>query len=60
MTGSQVVVNANGKLGVTASSARLKEAIKPMDKASEAVHSFNQSRSATKRTSIQAASRSSA
>jgi hypothetical protein len=35
VTGSQVVVNSNGKLGVTASSARFKEAIKPMDKASE-------------------------
>jgi hypothetical protein len=36
-TGSQVVVNSAGKLGVTASSARFKEHIKPMDKASEAV-----------------------
>ena len=33
----QVVVNATGKLGVAASSARFKEAIKPMDKASEAI-----------------------
>src|SRR5213076_1753829 len=37
VTGSQVVVNANGKLGVAPSSARFKEAIKPMDKASEAI-----------------------
>jgi hypothetical protein len=37
VTGSPVVVNANGRLGVTASSARFKEAIKPMDKASEAI-----------------------
>ena len=37
MTGSTVVVNSSGKLGVTASSARFKEAIKPMDKASEAI-----------------------
>ena len=37
VTGSQVVVNSNGKLGVAASSARFKKAIKPMDKASEAV-----------------------
>jgi hypothetical protein len=37
VTGSQVVVNSNGKLGVVASSARFKEAIKPMDKASEAI-----------------------
>ena len=36
-TGSNVVVNAMGKLGVTTSSARFKEAIKPMDKASEAI-----------------------
>ena len=33
-----VVVDSNGKLGVrVASSARFKEAIKPMDKASEAI-----------------------
>ena len=37
VAGSQVVVNLNGKLGVAASSARFKEAIKPMDKASEAL-----------------------
>jgi Chaperone of endosialidase len=34
---SGVVVNAIGNLGVIASSARFKEAIKPMDKASEAI-----------------------
>jgi hypothetical protein len=38
--GSQVVVNGSGKLGVAASSARLKEAIKPMDTASEAIHAL--------------------
>jgi len=37
VTGSTVVVNSTGKLGVAASSARFKEAIKPMDKASEAI-----------------------
>jgi uncharacterized coiled-coil protein SlyX len=37
VSGSQVVVNSSGKLGVAASSARFKEAIKPMDKASEAI-----------------------
>src|SRR5438874_2466651 len=37
VTGSAVLVNSNGKLGVTTSSARFKEAIKPMDKASEAI-----------------------
>src|SRR5690349_19422189 len=37
VTGSQVVVNSNGKLGVATSSARFKEGIKPMDKSSEAV-----------------------
>ncbi|PYK56398.1 MAG: hypothetical protein DME47_02055, partial [Verrucomicrobia bacterium] len=37
VTGSQVVVNANGKLGVAASSARFKEAVKPMDKTSEPI-----------------------
>ena len=33
----QVSVNADGQLGVRASSARFKEAIKPMDEASEAI-----------------------
>ncbi len=37
VTGTQVVVNANGKLGVATSSARFKEAIKPMGKSSEAI-----------------------
>jgi len=37
VTGSQVVVASNGKLGVAGSSARFKEAIKPMDKASKAI-----------------------
>jgi hypothetical protein len=32
-----VVVNANGKLGTIVSSARVKEATKPMDKVSEAI-----------------------
>ena len=32
-----VVVNPTGKLGMAISSARFKEAIKPMDKASEAI-----------------------
>src|SRR5207253_2479901 len=35
VTGTQVVVNSFGKLDVAASSARFKEAIKPMDSASE-------------------------
>jgi trimeric autotransporter adhesin len=37
VAGTQVVVNSNGKLGVATSSVRFKEAIKPMDKASEAI-----------------------
>jgi predicted ribosome quality control (RQC) complex YloA/Tae2 family protein len=37
MSGSVVVVNSSGKLGVTTSSARFKDEIKPMDKASEAI-----------------------
>ena len=37
VTGSTVVVSSNGKLGVATSSARFKEAVKPMDKASEAI-----------------------
>jgi hypothetical protein len=36
-TGVAVIVDAAGHLGTTASSARFKEAIKPMDKVSEAV-----------------------
>jgi hypothetical protein len=40
VSGTQVVVNAMGKLGVATSSARFKEAIKPMDKASEAIHAL--------------------
>src|SRR5438874_1433039 len=37
VSGSGVVVNASGQLGVAASSARFKDEIKPMDKASEAI-----------------------
>jgi hypothetical protein len=37
INGVQVMVNANGKLGTMLSSARFKEAIKPMDKVSEAI-----------------------
>jgi hypothetical protein len=37
VTGSTVVINSNGKLGVAASSARFKEQIKAMDNASEAI-----------------------
>jgi polyhydroxyalkanoate synthesis regulator phasin len=37
LTSSQVVVNSTGKLGIATSSARFKEAIKSMEKASEAI-----------------------
>jgi hypothetical protein len=37
VTGSQVIVNSNGKLGVAASSERFKDAVKPMGKASKAI-----------------------
>jgi hypothetical protein len=37
VAGASVVVNAGGQLGVTASSTRFKDKIKPMDKASEAI-----------------------
>ena len=37
IAGAQVVVNAGGQLGVTASSKRFKDDIEPMDKASEAL-----------------------
>jgi hypothetical protein len=36
-TGVAVIVNAHGHLGTTTSSARFKDAIKPMDKTSEAI-----------------------
>src|SRR5262249_21343073 len=39
-TGVAVVVDADGHLGTTTSSARFKEAIRPMDKASEAIFSL--------------------
>ena len=39
-SGPVIHVNAEGKLGTTPSSARFKEAIKPMDKASEAILSL--------------------
>ena len=37
VTGSSVVVNSSGKLGVAVSSARFKDEVKPMDDASEAI-----------------------
>ena len=37
VTGSQVVIGSHGKLGVTASSERFKDSMKPMDKASEVI-----------------------
>jgi hypothetical protein len=37
VAGSTVVVDSNGQLGVSASSRRFKQAIQPMDKASEAI-----------------------
>jgi trimeric autotransporter adhesin len=40
VTGTPVAVSSNGQLGVAPSSARFKEAIKPMDKASEAILSL--------------------
>lgn len=40
VTGAQVVVTSAGKLGVASSSAQFKQAIKPMDKTSEAILSL--------------------
>ena len=37
VTGRPVMINGNGQLGTAPSSARFKDAIKPMDKASEAI-----------------------
>ena len=37
VSGSPVVIGMDGRLGVTMSSAKFKEAIKPMDKSSEAI-----------------------
>jgi hypothetical protein len=39
--GVAVVIDANGQLGTSTSSARYKEAIKPMDNASEAIHALH-------------------
>lgn len=39
-TGVPVVVDANGQLGITVSSEKSKEAIKPMEKTSEAIYSL--------------------
>ena len=41
VTGSRVVVTSSGQLGVTPSSKRFKDQIKPMDKASEAILALN-------------------
>ena len=41
VSGAAVVVNAVGQLGVTASSERFKDEIKPMDKASEVILALN-------------------
>ena len=37
MAGTQVVIDSSGQLGVAPSSARFKDNIKPMDRASEAI-----------------------
>ena len=41
VTGTAVVVDGNGQLGVATSSARCKDEIKPMDKASESILALN-------------------
>ena len=41
VTGSRVVVSSSGQLGVAPSSERFKDAIKPMDKTSEAILALN-------------------
>ena len=41
VTGSAVLVSSSGQLGVRVSSARFKDEIKPMDKASEAILALN-------------------
>jgi trimeric autotransporter adhesin len=40
ITGTSVVVNNNGRLGTVASSQRFKDDIKPINKASEAIHAL--------------------
>ena len=44
VTGTAVVVDSSGELGVAPSSARFKDEIKPMDKASEAILALRQVR----------------
>jgi hypothetical protein len=41
VTGSRVVINSSGQVGVAPSSQRFKDEIKPMDKASEAILELN-------------------
>jgi hypothetical protein len=41
VTGSRVVINSSGQVGVAPSSQRFKDEIKPMDKASEAILGLN-------------------
>ena len=51
-------MDGNGHLGTVVSSERFKEAIKPMDKASEAILALKPVRSATSRSLTPMASRS--
>src|SRR5438045_9489647 len=55
-----VMIDSTGKLGTVVSSARFKNQIKPMDKASEAILALKPVLSATKRSSTQMVCRSSA
>jgi hypothetical protein len=59
-SGVTVVVGTNGKLGTVQSSARFKDGIKPMDKASEAILSLKPVTFRYKRSLIQVVFRSSA
>ena len=59
VTGSTVVVNSNGKLGVATSSSRFKEAIKPMKRQVKLFWHLNQLAFATSRTLIRMVSPSS-
>jgi len=58
--GTGVFVNSNDRLGMMTSSRRIKEEIKPMAKASEALFALKLVASATRRKSTQQAHRDSA
>ena len=58
VSGAPVLVSADGQLGIALSAVRFKEAIQPIDTASEAIFALNPSAFVTKNSSIRSGSRS--